>query len=89
MKKIIPIIVILLCGCENKPVASVSTNNNDIHLELLFEHEGYKVYRFHDNGNAHYYVTPQGMTSATVTESVPAGKTVIITSKSEEIETSK
>ena len=46
----------LLTGCSKDPVSSESTNNPQVPVELMFEHEGCRIYRFHDGGRRHYFV---------------------------------
>ena len=43
-------------GCANDGVAVASTNNAEVPVTLLFEHDGCKAYRFHDVGEYRYYV---------------------------------
>lgn len=38
------------------PVSTSLTDNNAIHVEQLFTHEGCTMYRFHDAGYPRYYV---------------------------------
>ena len=49
-------IALLATACTNKPV-SVSHEGIELEfeVELLFEKEGIKMYRFYDNGRFHYY----------------------------------
>jgi hypothetical protein len=49
-------IALLATACTNKPM-SVSHEGIelDFEVELLFEKEGIKMYRFYDNGRYHYY----------------------------------
>jgi hypothetical protein len=56
MKKLILLSLSLLMfvGCL-APATEVPTSNNNIKVELLFEHEGVKVYRFYDGGVFLYY----------------------------------
>jgi hypothetical protein len=49
----------LLLGCVNDPVATTPSNNPDVHVDLLFTHEGCSVFRFRD-GAYHYYVRCDG-----------------------------
>lgn len=56
------IILILLClailsGCEKvtPPESISSTSNNNIQVELIFENDGCKIYRFEDYGYERYY----------------------------------
>jgi hypothetical protein len=46
-------------GCFASPVAVNSTNNPNIDVELLFEHDGCKVYRFNDH-SYHYFARCDG-----------------------------
>ncbi len=47
--------LLLLIGCENKPVATTQSSNTKVPVDLLFEHDGCKVYRFEDGGYPRYY----------------------------------
>lgn len=49
----------LLVSCFGDPVSTSPTNNPEFKVELLFEHDGCKVYRFSDNGTR-YFTTCQG-----------------------------
>lgn len=61
----------LLAGCTVYPETSEITKSN-FRVELCFEKDGYKVYRFTDgNTGYHYYVTPVG----TVSNHIRNGKT--------------
>lgn len=62
---------IIICGCAKQPKETRQTDNPEVPVELLFEHDGYKIYRFYDDGRYHYYVTPIG---STITDQ-SAGKT--------------
>lgn len=48
-----------LLGCERPALEKKSTNNVNFNVELLFEHEGCRVYRFSD-GDTKYFVNCQG-----------------------------
>lgn len=52
----------LVLGCAKDPVSKSSTNNSNISIDLLFEHDGVKVYRFFDNGHYIYYTDARGKT---------------------------
>jgi hypothetical protein len=47
-------------GCEKSPVSQSSSNNPNIAVDFLFEHEGCKLYRFYDGGRAIYYANCGG-----------------------------
>ena len=65
MKKIISALIILVAfsGCLEKPV-NMTTEGNGVQVELLFEKDGIKVYRFMDGGYFHYF-TDRGETMTT------------------------
>ena len=54
MRKLLIVLCLGLFGCANEPISRTYTNNNEIHVELLFEHDGCKVYRFYDGGYKYY-----------------------------------
>jgi hypothetical protein len=56
-------------ACNKVPQAT-TTKGNNIKVELLFEQDSVKVYRFYDGGYYHYFTT-RGETMSTKT----AGKT--------------
>jgi hypothetical protein len=66
MKKIILAIILLTAfsGCYEKPVSS-TTEGRGVEVELLFEKDGIKVYRFSDGGHYHYF-TDRGETMSTM-----------------------
>ncbi len=80
MKKWIALVAVLVmaaaiaASCESSPVSTASTNNPSVKVELLFEHDGVKVYRFMD-GRYHYYAVPSNGGGATVSEDIKSGKT--------------
>ena len=48
------LLLLLLTGCMTEPIATAPTNNASIQVDLLFEHDGCRVYRFRDV-SYHYY----------------------------------
>lgn len=60
MKSVICFAALTLCGCSKAPVSSSPTNNAAIQVELLFEKDGMKVYRFDDGGRSIYYTDARG-----------------------------
>ncbi len=48
-----------LTGCVTQPIATTPTNNAEIEVDLLFEHDGCRVYRFRDMGY-HYFAHCEG-----------------------------
>ena len=63
MKKlfVLAIGVMLLASCQGE--AQSSTQEGDYQVELLFEKDGVKVYRFYDN--RYHYFTSRGETIST------------------------
>jgi hypothetical protein len=67
MKRIaIVVAVMALVGCANDPVASSASNNPQVKVDLLFEHEGVRVYRFWDAGHHRYYAIPRDGSATSV-----------------------
>ncbi|MBK7936071.1 MAG: DUF4884 domain-containing protein [Lewinellaceae bacterium] len=60
------IVCALFTGCySSKPLVTETPKNNSTYaVEYLFEHEGCKVYRFNDRGNAVYFTNCRGETIA-------------------------
>lgn len=55
------VVALLLCcliGCSGRAIQI--DKHGDFQVELLFEKDGYKIYRFYDAGHLRYYVTPEG-----------------------------
>lgn len=47
----------MLLACEKKPMEVKQSSNRDVSVELLFEHEGIKVFRFSEGGRFHYFTS--------------------------------
>lgn len=60
---------LLLTACDKDPVSTGPTNNPNVQVDLLFEKDGYSVYRFSDSGHNIYYVTPVGQVHTAWTQS--------------------
>ena len=68
MRKISMVIITLLSvfflsSCEKEAKEKVATNNALFNVELLFEVDGCKGYRFQDGGRSRYFSTCQGSVS--------------------------
>lgn len=73
MMGVMPLLsLFMLAGCEKEAVGVAQTTNSEILLELLFENDGCKVYRFTDAGQSHYYANCAA--STTVMETVRLGR---------------
>jgi hypothetical protein len=59
--KLLPVVLALgigttlLTGCTSDPVGTNATNNKNFTVDLLFENDGCRVYRFADGGQLVYY----------------------------------
>lgn len=61
MKNIIIIAFALtLFGCRENPIERIETSNSEIKVDLLFEHDGCKIYRFNDGGHDVYWSDCRG-----------------------------
>ncbi len=58
-------------GCMKEPISRIATNNDQFDVELLFTHDGCRVYRFKDT-TYHYFARCDG--AATTTTSDTEGK---------------
>ena len=58
--------LLLLASCTiSRPLARTAADNNESYrVQYLFEHDGIKVYRFHDRGNYIYFTNCEGNTMA-------------------------
>lgn len=54
---------LLLVGCQKRAQSKEKTSNEHFKIELLFEHDGVKVYRFGDAGRSVYYTDARGQTA--------------------------
>jgi hypothetical protein len=60
------VMVVWLQGCSHDPVSSESTNNPQVPVELMFEHDSCKVYRFYDGGRRHFFVRCRSEVASTL-----------------------
>lgn len=60
---------LLLAGCEKSAQSVERSSNNEIDVDLLFEKDGIRVYRFTDNGRFIYYTDARGRTEWTTSHS--------------------
>jgi hypothetical protein len=58
------------CGGAIQRPIEVNITSNKFQVELLFEHDGCKVYRFNDFGKSVYYTNCQGSTTWQTTRHV-------------------
>ena len=52
--------VVLLSGCLKEGQQTEQTTNGEFKVELLFEKDGCKIYRFTDGGHAVYWTNCRG-----------------------------
>ena len=62
MKYLLAVIIIASIGCVKDGIQTSKTNNSQIEVQLLFEHDGCKVYRFIDE-DRRYFTNCKGSTS--------------------------
>lgn len=67
MRKLILLSLILFCSCNKQAKETTQTDNTAFQVDFLFEHNGFKVYRFYDAGHNHYFVEPKGEVLSTQT----------------------
>ena len=65
------------CNGHATPVSVQHTTNDAVPVELLFEHDGVRVYRFEDELKRHYYVVPISGKAAEAMSEQQEGKTTI------------
>lgn len=65
-----------LFSCTKEAVSISKSNNPEIPVELLFEHDGVKVYRFEDNGRSIYYTDARGKTEWYTSGKHPVNRSV-------------
>ena len=65
---------LFLFSCEAKAIRTDRTDNPTVSVDLLLQHDGCKVYRFTDNGHAHYFVKCADTRTATTDSTIQEGK---------------
>lgn len=79
MRLIIIALALLLTGCMHEAIDSHKVGK-DITVELLFVHEGVKVYRFND-GDSHYYAVPTNGYAASTFDMICGGDPEVCTAR--------
>lgn len=74
MRALLLLAVVLTSGCAKEAQESKPSSNAAITVELLFEHEGVRMYRFRDGGHYRYYAVPTSGVWATAQWSEGCGK---------------
>lgn len=65
-----------LVNCTKEPEATLKTTNDRFDVQLLFEHDGCRAYRFYDAQERKYYVhCPAGQASTMQERHHSTGKT--------------
>lgn len=75
MKVLMLICALILTGCRSSAVETRSTNNPEIKIEKLFEHDGCTIYRFYD-GSPVYFARCGGSRSLSWNQSYQCGKSL-------------
>jgi hypothetical protein len=87
--KLRALLIIIACiaslSCARQiPVSSVTPENNKTYqVDLLFENDGCKVYRFRDNGNYVYFTNCKGEVTSFSSDSTKIHSINTIGNKSE------
>ena len=76
MKKII-LIALIFAGCKREAQQEVQSTNSNFQVELLFEVDGCKVYRFIDCAEVRYFTTCKGAVSWSTTKTSAKGQKYI------------
>lgn len=75
---VLAVLSLVLAGCRAEAAPGGGdrpTSNPAVSVDVLFEVDGYRVYRFSDGGERHYFVTPQGTVASQHTEHCGKGCT--------------
>ena len=62
-------LALIMLGCGKKAKEKIQTNNSEIKIDLLFEHDGCKIYRFTDGGHDVYWTDCRGKVETTYSRS--------------------
>ena len=68
------LIALVFSGCMAKSISRTHTNNPNIAVDLLFEHDGCKVYRFLDGDYRYYAACSTGQATTNWTEDCGSGE---------------
>lgn len=84
--RILPLLLLTICSCSTPGKETMSTNNPNFNVELLFEHDGCKVYRFSDAGRSRYFSNCQGSISWTDKHGKSTAEMEVITSLNDSVQ---
>jgi len=62
------LLAVVLTGCYKEAQKKEQTTNSEFNLELLFEKDGCKIYRFLDGGRAVYWTDCRGKVESVYTQ---------------------
>jgi hypothetical protein len=63
MKYILVALAFFTVACSKEGLFTKQTDNHEFNVDLLFEHDGCRVYRFRDGGYNRYFTNCKGSTS--------------------------
>jgi hypothetical protein len=66
----------MLAACDKPPISTSTTDNAQIKVDRLFEHDGCTVYRFFDDGVRYFVKCSDGSSRTEWTETYNCGKTI-------------
>lgn len=69
--------IMISCYTQKPLTKGTSDNNETYKVEYLFEHDGCKVYRFHDRGSYIYFTNCTGNVTAISNDSIQESRFTI------------
>jgi hypothetical protein len=55
MRSLVVLSMLIMCSCSGHDAIETRSAGNGVKVELLFSHDGCKMYRFYDYEHYHYY----------------------------------
>lgn len=49
------LLLLVAAGCAKEPVSKEETSNPEVGVDILFDYDGCRMYRFHDAGEYRYF----------------------------------
>lgn len=76
---LVALMLVGLLGCAQEPLQERPSNNPNVPVSLLFEHDGCKVYRFYDASHYRYFAKCDRHSSVSWNDTTSTGKVVVVT----------
>lgn len=71
---LVALLAVLLVSCSKEPISVSTTDNSEIKVERLFEHDGCVVYRFFDSDYRYFVKCRDGRSDMQWSEKYQCGK---------------